>query len=177
MIEVYNNILTEKECKKIISLFENDSNKHPGLIGSGQFIPRYKNSIDVNQHFSQESEYNKILYPGVNKAITKYFNKYQFLMDHAPWEICEDYNIQKYNDGDGYFSLHAEDGFNLNRVMAWMVYLNTCKCGTEFPYQNTVTEAIEGSCVVWPASWTHPHKGVTPNLGEKYIATGWTIYT
>ena len=29
---------------------------------------------------------------------------------------------------------------------------------------------------MWPAYWTHPHKGVTPNVGDKYIATGWLNY-
>ena len=37
-------------------------------------------------------------------------------------------------------------------------------------------EAEQGKGVIWPAGWTHPHKGVTPNIGNKYIATGWFEY-
>ena len=33
-----------------------------------------------------------------------------------------------------------------------------------------------GRTVIWPAGWTHPHKGVTPNKGLKYIATGWFYF-
>ena len=29
---------------------------------------------------------------------------------------------------------------------------------------------------MWSAGWTHPHKGVTPNVGDKYIVTGWCEY-
>ena len=57
--------------------------------------------------------------------------------------------------------------------LAWMVYLNDAASGTEFPYQEMIVEPKEGRTVIWPAGWTHPHKGVTPNEGIKYIATGW----
>ena len=33
-----------------------------------------------------------------------------------------------------------------------------------------------GRCVIWPAAWTHVHRGVTPNKGLKYIVTGWVTY-
>ena len=61
---------------------------------------------------------------------------------------------------------------------AWMIYLNDAESGTEFPYQEIVLQPKQGLCAVWPAYWTHPHKGVTPNRGDKYIATGWiNFYT
>ena len=65
---------------------------------------------------------------------------------------------------------------NPQRILAWMIYLNDAECGTEFPYQDITLEAKAGRLALWPAAWTHPHKGVTPNIGNKYIATGWYEY-
>ena len=91
--------------------------------------------------------------------------------------MCPVYNLQKYEQGEGFFSLHNEQsGSYPYRLLAWMVYLNDAKSGTEFPYQEMTVTPKEGRTVIWPAGWTHPHKGVTPNEGIKYIATGW-FYT
>ena len=57
-----------------------------------------------------------------------------------------------------------------------MIYLNYAKSGTEFPYYNKTIRAKKGRLVLWPSQWTHIHKGVTPNVGVKYIATGWYGY-
>ena len=67
---------------------------------------------------------------------------------------------------------HCEHGAsNSNRILAWMFYLNDAKSGTEFMNYPTV-QAKRGRCVIWPAFWTHVHKGA-PNKGLKYIATWW----
>ena len=58
------------------------------------------------------------------------------------------------------------------RILAWMFYLNNAKSGTEFMQYPTV-RARMGRCVIWPAGWTHVHRGVIPNKGLKYIITGW----
>ena len=36
--------------------------------------------------------------------------------------------------------------------------------------------AVKGRCVIWPAFWTHMHKGVVSKTETKYIATGWISY-
>ena len=37
-------------------------------------------------------------------------------------------------------------------------------------------EAITGRIAIWPAAWTHVHKGQISEIEEKYIATGWFNY-
>ena len=78
--------------------------------------------------------------------------------------------------GEGYHNWHEEHaGSNPYRVLAWMFYLNNAKSGTEFFNYPTVSAKM-GRCVIWPAGWTHVHRGVTPNKGLKYIVTGWVSY-
>ena len=49
----------------------------------------------------------------------------------------------------------------------------TDKGGTEFPFQNVILSATKGDLALWPAEFTHPHKGIISPTQEKYIATGW----
>jgi len=78
--------------------------------------------------------------------------------------------------GGGFHNFHCEDqGWNVaHRTMAWMVYLNDVEDGgeTEFIYQQKRFKPERGSVLLWPASYTHMHRG-NPPLTNKYIATGW----
>lgn len=55
-----------------------------------------------------------------------------------------------------------------------MTFLNNCKNGgTQFKYQNLTIPAKKGLTLIWPAEWTHTHKGQISIEEEKYIITGW----
>ena len=63
----------------------------------------------------------------------------------------------------------------MNRIMAWMIYLNDVEDGgeTEFLYQSMRVKPKQGTLVLWPAHFTHMHRGNPPLSGEKYIMTSW----
>ena len=91
-------------------------------------------------------------------------------------QISKTNNIQHYQAKTGYVNLHYEKNKeNPKRQLVYMIYLNTIKegGGTEFPFQNTIIKAIKGNLIIWPADFTHPHKGIISETEEKYIATGW----
>ena len=62
--------------------------------------------------------------------------------------------------------------------MVSMLYLNTVEKGgeTEFLYQNMRVTPEQGTLVLFPTYWTHPHRGNPPLEGEKYIMDGWLEY-
>ena len=97
------------------------------------------------------------------------------------WDVDTQYNLQKYNPGQGYHVSHCENagGIAMTRVLAWMIYLNTVNDGggTSFDNYNIQTLAVEGSLLIWPAYWTHFHHGIVSPTETKYIATGWCSYT
>ena len=63
---------------------------------------------------------------------------------------------------------------NSERVLVFMTYLNTLKGSgeTEFLHYGVKFEPTEGRTIIWPAEWTHAHKGL-PVKETKYIITGW----
>ena len=163
----------------VVTWFENNysttKSKEAGLSYFNHHRKRICNSMTLD--FGRDYEPNEVIYYLLNEAKTEYVNTYSFLKK-LDWRICPFYNIQGY-DGpeDGFFSLHNEHtGMYPYRMLAWMIYLNDAVSGTEFPYQNKTITPKTGRTVIWPASWTHPHKGVIPNEGLKYIATGWFYF-
>ena len=89
--------------------------------------------------------------------------------------------IQRYDPGKAYDVPHCEnngEGPYIRRHMVYMTYLNDINDGggTEFIHQNLVTPANQGLTLIWPATWTHYHKGVVAPKDVKYIVTGWLCF-
>ena len=177
-IEIYDNSLSLKECEGIIDYFEQSEYTKKGLVGRTNINKEWKESTDLQMWFNRQDLLpNKILGDALRIGLKKYTEKYPMLEDLSLWNVGPDYNIQKYTEGEGYYVMHCEhDVPDLNRIMAWMFYLNDAKCGTRFYYPTKDVKAKRGRLVIWPASWTHPHSGITPNRGIKYIATGWFCF-
>ena len=91
--------------------------------------------------------------------------------------------MQRTGPGGGYHIWHAEQGpaEHASRVVVYMLYLNSIfpqdGAETEFLYQKKRVNPTENTMLLWPASYTHSHRG-NAVLGEthKYIVTGWFYY-
>jgi len=177
-LEIYPDTLSPQHCQQIIHLFNNDDRRTIGTTADGIMNDR-KKSTDIYCNFDdpQFIEYNKLIAPAVLSMTNKIKEQYLFLDYCDYWKVDQWYNIQYYGDGEGYFKAHCEhSSVYPHRMLAWMIYLNTAECGTEFPYQKIKVRALQGQGAMWSAAWTHPHKGVTPNIGDKYIITGWCVF-
>ena len=182
-IEIYDYYEPEKDCENTIEIFEKFANDKPSRSAGLSVFNKNRQKICTQSTFNLNEDLiiNAYIYKYVKTGLKSYVKKYDFLEEcfDKPWcRIAPHYNVQKYDgEKEGYFSLHNEQsGMHPYRMLVWMVYLNNAKSGTEFPYQKRTVTPKMGRTVIWPASWTHPHKGVTPNIGIKYIATGWFYY-
>ena len=186
-LETYDGLLSEKNSKKILSVFESlgdaaTVSKEQGLA----YFNKGRRKVCTSLTFSFEDTVNAcgpLLESCIEAGLKSYTSKYSFLKDinqvgGSRWRICPTYNIQKYDgEKEGYFTLHCEHAAGYPfRMLVWMIFLNDAESGTLFPYQNRAVQPRTGRLVIWPAAWTHPHKGVTPNQGLKYIATGWCYF-
>ena len=182
-IEIYDNVLTSEQCKEIVDFFEivPDQYKHQGQVygaipGKISIDKNHKDSIDIWCNFRNQNRLNVIIAKSLLSHIRDYRKKYPEIDNVSMWELCEEYNLQKYLPGQGYHMPHCENSTGPSpRILAWMIYLNTVtdKGGTYFTNYDITTEAVEGRLVIWPAYWTHTHHGVTSPSQTKYIATGW----
>lgn len=89
--------------------------------------------------------------------------------------------IQRYRPGQYYDLPHCENSGasgEIYRHMAYMTYLNDISVGggTEFLNQQLITPAETGLTLIWPAQWTHYHRGVIAPTEVKYIVTGWLCF-
>lgn len=94
--------------------------------------------------------------------------------------VSTDIKFQKTPPGGGYHLWHYENGSmsHAMREVTWMIYLNDMPDGdgeTEFLFQKRRIKPTAGTVVMWPAAYTHVHKGNTVFSQDKYILTGWYI--
>ena len=185
-IEIFDNILSRDECKTIINKFDNfDKNRHSKIVKSCSYkqdssckheVSKKCTQITFDLSKKEDIFYHRFVKKAILKSLPLYTKRYPFLKigsDCNEFHLTSLYNFQKYTDGEGYYKLHCEHGtLAPYRMLVWTLYLNDAKSGTEFTTQRKIVKPKAGRMVIWPASWTHPHRGVTPNKGLKYILTG-----
>lgn len=118
----------------------------------------------------------------LHSVLTEYINLYKYSKETiAPFQLEKPYNVQKYDPGMFYSVWHCENNgsppYN-NRHLAFSTYLNDVeKYGeTEFLYQNVKIRPEKGLTLIWPAGFTHIHRGCPTPDEEKYMVTGWFEY-
>lgn len=88
--------------------------------------------------------------------------------------------LQKTLPSGGYHNWHSEhntDPTSNRTLLAWGLFLNTLEEDEggelEFLYQSKRLRPLRNHLVVWPAGFTHLHRGNPPLKGEKFLLTGW----
>jgi len=171
-------------CKNLINFFHNHpyciSKQHPGYTGNG-IDNNAKKSTDVSIKLEDFSKFidieNYLIH--LKKVIEKYIKKFKYCDYYSSWAIMEGINIQWYKPGEGYYEWHTErissQAPNNSRHLVFMTYLNTINEGgeTEFFYQRKKIKPAIGKTLIWPADWTHTHRGIPSKTKNKYIITGW----
>jgi len=173
--------ISAKTCSNLINLFQNSNEKRAGTIWHGDtdgvINPKEKTSLECHYNIKDLAlfDYCKEL----QVVLTNYIRKYSYCNHYSAFTIKEPVKIQYYKPGQGYVEYHTERGsvdpINSARHLVFMTYLNTVTDGggTEFFHQNLITSAEQGKTLIWPADWTHTHRGITSPSEEKYIVTGW----
>jgi len=111
-------------------------------------------------------------------CISQYTQEFKYSLEGCSGiEMEHPYNVQYYPPGKHYSMWHCENNgikpYN-QRHLAFMTYLNTVGSGgnTEFLYQKRSFSPVCGKTLVWPAYFTHTHRGI-PAATDKFIITGW----
>ena len=180
-IEVFDNALSSEDCKYIIDYMNTNGLMKRGSVKTPEgtrVVYKYKISSEMGIDIQDKNPINDIIGISLHHQIEKYKELHPQLAKIERWGVRERYNLQKYEPNQAYFGLHCENegpNFGINRVLVWMFYLNTVTDdgGTYFDNYDLTLNAVEGRCVIWPAYWTHMHRGIVSKTESKYIVTGW----
>ena len=174
-------------CDDIIDHFEaNKVRQTRGQVGGG-LHDGHKNSTDMTL---LPKEINM---PG-NEIFLSYFNELLSCYTHyvSQWPFLEKFdnkidigkfNIQRYRTGQHFQAIHTERASlgTLHRIFAWMTYLNDVDVeeggSTHFTHYDMEVQPKKGLTLIWPAEWTHAHRGNKMHSGTKYIMTGWMHFS
>lgn len=174
------NLEEDDVCDALVEYFNDSPLKVVGQIGEGTVNKEAKDSVDLHLDYDRLSDPPVFAYLShLTRACEKYVEKYQGSAALDAWGIAEQVNIQHYAPGGGYRIWHCErwgKGMpSAARHLVFMTYLNTVSDagGTEFLYQGITVQPKKGLTLIWPADWTHHHRGVVSPTEDKYIITGW----
>jgi|9_EtaG_2_1085328.scaffolds.fasta_scaffold00559_13 hypothetical protein len=172
--------LSHEICDELIAFHKNSNKKFQGKTitpEGAKSDSEVKDSTDISfykEKIMQEPLIVKYL-DNLKRFVANYMEKYKFAGNGLRLKVIE-LNVQHYRPNGGYKVFHYENGTEAtkDRHLVFMTYLNDVEDGgTIFKYQNLITPAIKGSTLLWPANWTHTHKGQITDTSEKYIITGW----
>jgi len=173
--------MSEEICDGVLDFWnENESLKLPGIVANKETEEtedvevKKCTQLDVIPNAQELILYNIHL----QAILDDYKQKYKWVDFVNTYDIIENMTIQHYKPGEGFYKWHTENtgySYNLNRHLVFMTYLNDVENGgTEFyHFPDLKIQARKGLTLIWPAGWTHTHKGVISDVDEKYIITGW----
>ena len=183
-IGIYRNVFTQKSTNDLISYFDKlEKDKHSAVWISDTQYGGGCNRLDTAVALEQVSrKWYDIVNESVYECLRKYRKKY-FSMDSMDnLRLTSPFiKVQKTYPQGGYHIWHYEvDGIdNIARSLAWILYLNDVPEGegeTEFLFQGLRIQPKQGTLIMWPAQFTHTHRGNPVYNCVKYIATGWIEY-
>lgn len=189
-IELYSGLYPEGYCEHLIAEFER-------LVGSGAGTNR-QNSENALRHSKDDMQLDmnfgvhnvadfdgmsakNMFFKGLQGCYDLYASKYSSLKDGRIRGTAM--KMQRTDPGGGYHIWHGEqgNGEHADRVLVYMLYLNSLAeedgGETEFLYQRKRIRPEANTMLLWPAAFTHTHRG-NMVLGDKskYVVTGWFYY-
>lgn len=109
------------------------------------------------------------------KTYQKYFPNVNYTVDH--WTFS-DVIFKWFTPGNYFSTWHCEHTKNYPyRIIGFQIYLSTHDCGTEFLENNDIILSKTGRCLVFPAFFTHIHKGQPcPENKDRFLLSTYIQY-
>ena len=184
-IGIYDNIGSPEYCEDFINFFKyltsssialkEDTPPHKRELVSANLA--YMSTLGYNMSFKEAGPVGLEFLPLVNECISEYVSEYSILTNNN--FLLFDLKVKKFPLGGGFHDWHYEtmDRFSTSRSFVVQMYLNTIEEGgeTEFLYINKRVKAKQGRVVIFPAGYTHTHRGNPPIGNDKYLITSWGL--
>jgi len=185
-IQIYKKAFSDEFCNRVIDYYNAaeqsgmtlNRQDHDGALktkkqDAAAYLPYYP-----MEHTDKKLmiEFVDVFWGHCYKQYADQFDILKIFNEHKTYSM----KIQKTEPGQGYHQWHAEstNRETSHRLLTWSIYLNDeFEAGeTEFLYQHYRYKPSKGDCIIFPASYTHTHRGNPPIGGDKYIITGWVEF-
>ena len=180
-IAVYEDAVSVEYCEKFIGYI--DHYVEHGIIIKEPFDSDHKDHSTINFH--NDVKYDMLsgdnlpltFLPMVKDYVDDYLDRYSLLKHEVM--LMFDVKAKKIPIGGGFHRWHYENGgLQVSpRKLVVQLYLNTVEEGgeTEFLYINKRVKAKQGTLIIFPAAFTHTHRGNPPIGQDKYIVSTWAV--
>ena len=153
------------------------SHKLGGPLGAGALVISSKKIIRPKEILLPGNEIFKEYFNELFLCQKDYLEQWPFIKTISNTFEIGSFNLQRYTPGQHFKRIHTERSGHgtLHRIFAFMTYLNDVDQGgsTYFNHYDLEIHPKQGLTLIWPAEWTHSHKGNILINGKKYIITGW----
>ena len=178
-IAITDNFYTKEQCEEYINFIEHYVNH--GLIVKEDEKFHDRNHFTMN--FNNDVEFDLLagdnlslkFLPSISKPVNEYLKEFSTLGMQKL--LIYDTKVKKIPIGGGFHGWHYENsGLQVSsRKLVIQLYLNTVEEGgeTEFLYINKRVKSKQGRLIIFPAAFTHTHRGNPPIGQDKYIVSTW----
>jgi hypothetical protein len=173
-IYIENNFFSAEESKNVINKFDNNLQQPKEKL---EYLGY--NYIDLfYDNFILDDDFFKIFTNKLSNSLQEYKKLYpEINLTESFWDLTS-LRFKKFNKGKSFADFHSEQNLTFpNRVLSIQLYLTEHNCGTEFYRNNYVIKSEIGRLAIFPAYFTHTHKGqVCPDNKERFIITGYVNF-
>lgn len=192
-VGVFDGFVSDAQCDNLLDFYEwsNANNRSWTRQGSEGVSSNVKADTSCGFQYDPSTDMT-LTWPNIGRYIREfndafwnecypiYLERYGTLKDAEKHGIVT-YKVQRTLPSQGYHVWHCE---NLSRtfstrIAAYILYLNDVEEGgeTEFLYLGKRIKPVKGRLIIFPAGYTHTHRGNPPLSGQKNILTGWVEFT
>ncbi len=177
------NALSKEQVADMISHFEKNGESidtyRSRTISDGGILPSIATHRQDYVYFlssqSNPMEHLQWVNETLEQCLNEYLEKYPFLNDgrQVSWRHLKWHTVGKHG---GYHTWHYEQGTEPERHLVWHLSLSdhTDEGELEFLYYGHRIEPKAGRMLIFPAGFTHTHRGNPIRKdGQKHYLTGW----
>lgn len=178
-ISIYDNVLTKEQCSYFINYIE-ELEKNSLIFQSNEKNHKVNHKFVNMSHDYDLSAWTWIgehFFPAIKNCIDDYISNYSVLSRGK--FLIYDVKAKKIPPGGGFHDWHYESASlcSASRTFVIQMYLNEIEEGgeTEFLYLNKRIKSKIGRVIIFPAGFTHTHRGNPPIDESKYILSSWGL--
>ena len=183
MMKEFQNHFDDEFCDRVIDIFEDQDGK--GCTRTRHDVVRRDTQVNFNEYEETNFKDAKIaeeFFKSLGEGLDRYLKDLGLDNIFVDGLWFKDMLVQRSraDSFESYSTWHAEvsNKQHSDRVLTYVLYLNDDYEGgeTQFMYQKHNVKPEKGKLVIFPAHFTHVHRGNMINEGTKYIITGWCFY-